>query len=102
MTTFWNLFYNSESVLWARLQIFLGSIVAVLMATDVSPWIPKEYLPIWVIFNGIVGEYLRRRKTQTATIAVEDKKGEVTQVTYLKAPNPVPEGTVKIAEVSTK
>ena len=91
--TFWNWFYNSATILWSRLQVLLGCLVLVVTMTDMSPWLPKEWMPIWLIINAVITEYLRRVNTQTNTIQVEDKQNGIkSDVTYLKSPDPVPEG----------
>ena len=92
--TFWNWFYNSSSVLWARFQVLFGSIVAVLLVTDMTPWLPAKYLVIWIPVNGIITEYLRRLNTQTSTVVVADNRQglKAEEIVFLKSPSPVPEG----------
>lgn len=94
---FWNWFYNSALVLWSRLQVLLGSIVAVLLITDMTPWLPAKYLAIWIPINGVISEYLRRTNTETRNIIVSTPQGVMSDVTYLKPPDPVPEGTKLVA-----
>jgi len=90
---FWNWFYNSSSILWSRLQVLAGCIFLVITMTDMSPWISVKYLPLWVVISNVIAEYLRRSNTQMNTIQVVDRKlGDVSDVTYLKSPDPVPEG----------
>jgi len=63
-------FGNSETVLWARLQVVFGVLGSValpvwigLSQTDLSPVIHNsQYLTGWLVFNGIVTEFLRRRR----------------------------------------
>lgn len=98
---FWNWFYNSSSILWARAQVLFGCIVLVITTTDMSPWLPAKYLPIWVVINGIISEYLRRTNTKTENIVVSDTKGVTTDVTYLKPPNPVPQGAILLQQTSS-
>ena len=90
---FWNWFYNSASIMWARFQVLFGSIVAVLLITDLTPWLPAKYLAIWIPVSGIISEYLRRTNTTTGNIVVDDRNGTQSDITYLKPPNPVPEGS---------
>lgn len=100
---FWNWFYNSSSVLWARIQVLMGCIVLVMTTTDMSPWLPVKYLPIWVVINGVITEYLRRTNNKTENIMVADRLGTVQNVTYLKPPSPIPEGKtfIKVVEKDT-
>lgn len=89
---FWNWFLNSSTILWSRFQVLFGSIVAVLLVTDMTPWLPAKYLVIWIPINGIITEYIRRTSSKTENILVTDKQGVLSDVTYLKPENPVPEG----------
>lgn len=63
---FWKLYWsihNSEVILWARLQFFVGVVWTVLSTTDMAPLISDpKYLTYWLVFNGVVTEMLRRRK----------------------------------------
>ena len=58
-------FKGSETIFWARLQVFLGGLAGVVVFFDpslLSPVLPADWLP-WVVFaNGIATEYLRRRR----------------------------------------
>ena len=80
--------------MWARFQVLLGSIVAVLLVTDMTPWLPAKYLVMWIPINGIITEYLRRVNTQTTTAVVvsDDQKSVKSEIVFLQPPNPVPEG----------
>jgi len=50
-------------------------------------------MPLWLVISNVIAEYLRRANTQMNTIQVADRRlGEVSDVTYLKSPDPVPEG----------
>ena len=60
-------FYNSETILWARIQLVVGATWAVLLTTDLSPIISGKWLTYWMIFSGVVTELLRRRGTETDT-----------------------------------
>ena len=57
-------FHGSEVILWQRLQILGAAVLAVLLATDMSPFIKPEYLPIWVVVSSVMTEYLRRRRAE--------------------------------------
>ena len=54
-------FKNSETIFWARLNIVVGSLWTVLSATDLAPIMNPKFLTYWLIVNGFVTEYLRRR-----------------------------------------
>lgn len=57
-------FSGSETIAWARIQVFLGGLAALITYFDpglLAPVLPAGWLP-WVVFaNGIATEYLRRR-----------------------------------------
>lgn len=93
--TFWNWFYNSSTILWARFQVLFGSIVTVLLVTDMTPWLPPKYLVMWIPINGVITEYLRRVNTQTSIVEVADTNdnNKKSDVVYLKNPIPVPAGS---------
>ena len=93
---FWNLFYNSSTVFWARFQIFFGCVWFVLSMTDMTPWLPAKYIPVWAIINGIITEYLRRSNAPAKTITVNDRAGVESTVTYLRAASPVPTGSMVV------
>lgn len=59
-------FYNSETILWARIQLFGGILWTVLSTTDMMPLLSPQYLTYWLIANGIITEYLRRRGTEVS------------------------------------
>lgn len=90
--SFWNWFYNSGTILWARLNVLLGCIILVITTTDMSPWLPAKYMPAWIIINSVITEYLRRMNTKTASIVVSSSQGVMSDVTYLQPPDPVPKG----------
>lgn len=94
--TFWNWFYNSGTILWARLNVLLGCIVLVITTTDMSPWLPAKYMPAWIVINSIISEYLRRMNTKTANIVVANPQGVMSNVTYLQPPNPIPKDTTLV------
>ena len=53
-----NFFSGSETILWARLQMLIG----ILMATDLSPVLPADWLPFYVIVAGAITEMMRRSR----------------------------------------
>lgn len=90
-----NWFWRSETIAFARLQVFFGIVWTVLSASDLSPVLSGKVLTYWLIFSGIVGEYLRRRDTIKNTIVVPEiaKDGAtVVPVTksFLTSPPPGP------------
>ena len=54
--------HDSETIVWARVQLVLGATWAILTSTDLSPILPPAYLPYWLIASGIVTEVLRRAR----------------------------------------
>lgn len=57
-----NWFKDSETLFWARLQVFVGILIEVVAMTDLSPVLPPAWIPIWFIFSGVLTEILRRRR----------------------------------------
>lgn len=62
-------FSDSETIFWARLQIFIGAAGVILISTDLSPLFAtgmpsKQQMIIFAIVTGqgILTEYLRRRR----------------------------------------
>lgn len=68
-------FRNSETILWARLQVLIGAVWVVLSTADLSPVLSGKYLTYWLILNGVVSELLRRRGTETVNSRLVDPKG---------------------------
>ena len=91
--TFWNWFYNSATILWARFGVLFGCVLTVLTMTNMAPWLPAKYLPIWIVINGVITEYLRRTNTKTNAVVVEDDAGVKSEITYLQGPSPIPPGS---------
>lgn len=64
------LWWKSESLLWSRFKVFLGTALTVLVGIDwnsVSPIFPEKYRPflvalptLFVALDGLMGEPLRR------------------------------------------
>ena len=63
-------FKRSETIFWARLQVFAGAVMATVMALANDPNISDalksilkpEYVPYYVIGFGLLTEILRRRR----------------------------------------
>ena len=65
--TFWHKYVmsdRSETIAFARIQMFIGAVWTVLAVADVSPILSGKYLTLWLIFSGALTEYLRRRGTE--------------------------------------
>lgn len=64
-------FKESETIFWARLQVFIGAIVAAILSVANDPSINEaiksvlkpEYVPYYVIAFGIITEIARRRRS---------------------------------------
>lgn len=64
------LWLKSESILWARFKLLLGTVLTILLNTNLSPFevfVPEKYrfivaaLPsVALALDGIIGEWLRR------------------------------------------
>ena len=63
----WAAFGNSETIVWTRIQVLIGAVWVGLSGTDLSPVLNPKYMVYWLIINGIVTEYLRRRNDNTIT-----------------------------------
>ena len=58
-------FRGSETIIWARAQVALGSLWMALSAADLTPIIVNpKYIAYWTIFNGVVSEMLRRSREE--------------------------------------
>jgi len=58
-------FEYSETILLARLQYVAGLLLFVLTTADphlVATYIPTKWVPLWLIFIGLLTEWARRRK----------------------------------------
>lgn len=68
--TFWNRvrvwFHDSETIVWARLQMVIGALWLIISTTDLLPiftllgW--EKYMPAGLILIGFISEYLRRAR----------------------------------------
>ena len=62
-------FKNSTTILWARIQVFIGLVVASLMALASDPNVSNaiqsalqpKFIPYYVIIIGLITEIARRR-----------------------------------------
>lgn len=64
------LWLKSETILWNRFKMLLGTVLYILLSTDLSPFmlfVPEKYRPyvaalptIALALDGLIGEYLRR------------------------------------------
>lgn len=58
-------FHGSETILWARLNMALGSAWFACQAADFGPIFNNpKYLTMWIIFSNFVNEMARRRNAQ--------------------------------------
>lgn len=60
-------FKNSETILWARIQVAIGVIGTGIVAVDpnlVAPLIDPKYVPLLFAINGAVTELLRRARAK--------------------------------------
>lgn len=59
-------FHDSETILWARLQMLVGAVFAVVSVSDVAPILNAvglgEWVPFAVIVMGVVTETARRAR----------------------------------------
>lgn len=56
-------FKDSETILWARLQMLGGAVLQTLAVTDpnlFSQYIPSKWVPVYLFAAGIVTEFARR------------------------------------------
>ncbi len=65
-------FHNSETILWARLQVLVGIVWTVLSTADLSPVLSGKYMTYWLVFSGVVTEMMRRRGTEVVNGSLRD------------------------------
>jgi hypothetical protein len=61
-------FLNSETIFVARLQVFVGVVVATFLSLDPSlfqTYVPTKWLPVYMLAVGVLTEYARRRNDPT-------------------------------------
>lgn len=59
-------FHDSETIFWARLQVFIGVVAEILTYVPAELWspvIPPRWFGIFLLLNGLATEYLRRRRS---------------------------------------
>lgn len=62
---FHSTFHDSETILWARFQVAVGSAWLALSSADLTPIIVNpKYIAYWTIFNGFITEMLRRSRAE--------------------------------------
>lgn len=60
-------FRDSETIFWARLQSGVGLLAGVVTYVDpavLQPVVPSEWFPWLLVANGVLTEYLRRRRAE--------------------------------------
>lgn len=62
-------FYDSETIMGAKLQIGLGTLGEILVHTDLSAWLPNPawktawvVLSTWLVASGMLDQWKRRRR----------------------------------------
>jgi hypothetical protein len=66
-------FQRSETIAWARLQMFIGAVWTALSMSDLSPVLNPKWLTYWLVASGAITEYLRRRGTVSVAGTLVDK-----------------------------
>lgn len=65
-------FLKSETILIARLQVFVGIAFGAFMTLDPSlfeSYVPAKFVPIYLLAMGVLTEYARRRNAPELTKA---------------------------------
>lgn len=60
-------FSDSETIFWARLQAFIGVVAGIVTYVDpavLQPIIPGDWFPVFLVINGVLTEFLRRRRAE--------------------------------------
>ena len=58
-------FADSETIAWARIQAALGIVAGIVTYVDpavLQPIVPPDWFPVLLVANGVLTEYLRRRR----------------------------------------
>jgi hypothetical protein len=66
-TSIKNFFKDSETIFYARLQYALGIVAMIVTYVEPSvlaPILPSEHFPLFLVLNGVMTEYLRRRRAE--------------------------------------
>lgn len=66
LADFWSTMHGSGTIIWARSQVMLGVIYAGYTLIEPSSFtdVPPHYVAAWVAGNGMLAEYIRRRKAE--------------------------------------
>jgi hypothetical protein len=57
-------FKDSETIFWARLQMFVGAVWTVLVSIDLAPLLDPKWLTVWLVVSGVVTELARRSRAE--------------------------------------
>lgn len=60
-------FSFSETIFWARLQAFIGVVAGIVTYVQphvLQPVIPPDWFPVFLVINGVLTEFLRRRRAE--------------------------------------
>lgn len=63
---FWETFHGSATIIWARSQVLLGALYfgyTMIDPHDIGGLDPR-YVQAWIVGNGVLAEYLRRRNAE--------------------------------------
>lgn len=58
-------FKDSETIFWARFQMFMSAVIAVLATIDPNmfmSYVPAAYVPIYLFASGLITELARRMR----------------------------------------
>ena len=55
-------FKDSETIVWARLQMAVGAVWTVLLQVDLAPVMSTKQLTIWLVVSGVITELARRSR----------------------------------------
>lgn len=58
-------FKDSETIFWARFQMFMSAVIAVLATIDpnmFTSYVPAAYVPIYLFVSGLITEIARRMR----------------------------------------
>lgn len=60
-------FRDSETLFWARFQMLVAAVIAVLATIDpmlFASYIPTDWLPIYIFISGVITEIARRLRAK--------------------------------------
>ncbi len=58
-------FHDSETIVWARLQVLFGAIIGLVTMVDpslITGVLPSKWVPFWLLVSGLITEYVRRNR----------------------------------------